>query len=564
VTTIGAIAAALAEGSSTPEREVAAAYERLADAGDPSIAISLVPESVAMARARELRDADRTALPLYGVPFAVKDNIDVAGVATTAGCAAYSYVPERSAAVVRRLEAAGAIAIAKTNLDQFATGLVGTRSPYGMPINPRHPDRVPGGSSSGSAVAVARGIVPFALGTDTAGSGRVPAAFCGIVGLKPTRGWLSNDGVVPAIRALDCVSVFSRSVADGWAALHVAAGFEANDPSARARPSPWALRSERPLRVGIADIAADALAGDSVAGLARDHRIELVDIGPLLEVGALLYGGPWVAARYAAVGAFVVAHPDAMDPTVQSIILDARRWSAADAAAAEHDLAQLRVACDAIWDRVDVLVLPTTPLHPTPADVAADPTGVNTEVGRFTTFANLLDLCAVAIPPNLSVVAPAWCDAAASEIAARLAGWDVDVADDSHVDHDAVLLVVVGAHLRGEPLHHQLCALGAELAAVTRTAPRYRLFALANTSPPKPGLVRDESAGAAIEVEVYRLSVEAFGRFVASVPPPLAIGTVFLEDGSTAMGFVCEPVGLGGACDITELGGWRHYDARRC
>jgi allophanate hydrolase len=567
VSGIAVLRAELLAGRVTPEQTVMSAYERLA-ALDDAVVISLVAPEDALARARTLTDVDPSQHALWGVPFAVKDNIDVAGVPTTAGCPAFASTPAVSATVVRRLEAAGAIPVAKTNLDQFATGLVGTRSPYGTPRNPWDPTRVPGGSSSGSAVAVACGAVPFALGTDTAGSGRVPAAFTGIVGAKPTRGWLSTSGVVPAVRTVDCVSALALSVTDVWAVLEAAAGFDAADPFSR-------KASERGPSTGRVGVAAGIDPGFDLGMLGP---VAEVDMAPFLEAGRLLYGGPWVAERYAVLGDWIEAHPGRVDPTVGAIITGAAHWSAADAARAGYQLASLRRQVEQIWDDVDVIVLPTAPPAPTLADVAADPIGVNAALGTYTTFVNLLDLCAFAVPAGfhdgmpvgVQVLAPAWGDATA-------AGW----ADHIHAAAgglqgvtgavrdgppwappelgSTVEVAVVGAHLRGQPLHHQLTDLGARWVADARTAPAYRLYALGGTTPPKPGLLRTApGAGASIEVEVYRMTLEAFGRFVATVRPPLCIGTVVLETAPVA-GFLCEPAALAEATDITAYGGWRAY-----
>jgi allophanate hydrolase len=478
----------------------------------------------------------------------VKDNIDVAGLPTTAGCPSFAYTPARSATAVARLEAAGAVAIAKTNLDQFATGLVGTRSPYGTPRHPTNPDLVPGGSSSGSAVAVARGIVPFALGTDTAGSGRVPASFCGIVGLKPTRGWISTAGVVPAVRSLDCVSVFARSVEECWRVAGVAGGFDPEDPLSSRRggaPAP-----ARPLRVGVPPGLDLASRGDRCVS-----DIAIIDLEPFLAAGELLYGGPWVAERYAAVGEFIEHAPD-VDPIVAKVILGGAGWSAVDAAKAQERLAQLRRRTESTWAAVDALVLPTAATHPSLADVAADPVGVNTGLGALTSFVNMLDLCAVAVPENLTVVAPAWNDGVAAMLAAALCGEPWRPPADAALE---VEVAVVGAHLRGQPLHHQIETLGGRLVATAKTAPCYRLHALAGQTPAKPGLVRVHEGGSPIEVEVYALGVAEFGRLVAGIPAPPCIGEVELADGRVVRGFLCEPHGLAGAADITIYGGWRAY-----
>jgi allophanate hydrolase len=561
----------------TPEEAVAAAYERLAALDDHAAVISLVPSEITAAKTAAL---DNPSLPLYGVPFAVKDNIDVAGVPTTAGCPAYAYTPDRSAEVVRRLEAAGAIAVAKTNLDQFATGLVGTRSPYGVPLNPWDPARVPGGSSSGSAIVVARGAVPFALGTDTAGSGRIPAAFTGIVGAKPTRGWLSTAGVVPAVRTIDCVSVFALTIADVWVVFGAAGGFDSGDPYSR-RPPPPVRMAPSSGRVGVADVVGAGVG--AVATAAGLVGIE-VDLEPFLTAGRLLYGGPWVAERLAVLGDFMAAHPGDVEPIVGAIITAAAKWSAADAARAGYELAALKRRIDRIWEDVDALVLPTAPLPPTLAAVSDDPIGANAALGTYTTFTNLLDLCAIAVPTgtadglptSVQVVGPAWADSTVAAIADRIhlatgglqgvtgttrAGAPFSPATPAAASAATVDVAVVGAHLRGQPFHHQLTDLGAKWVADTRTAPCYRLYALADTSPPKPGLVRVDS-GKPIAVEVYRLTFEAFGRLVAGVPAPMCIGTVVLEHGAVA-GFLCEPAAIAGATDITSFGGWQAYLSSR-
>lgn len=509
-------------------------------------------------------------VPPGSLRLAVKDNIDVAGFPTTAGCPAYAYEPVASAPVVTRLEDAGAVVVGKTALDQFATGLVGTRSPWGALESPRARGRVSGGSSSGSAVAVATGEADIALGTDTAGSGRVPAAFCGIVGLKPTPGWLPTDGVVPACRSFDCVSVFARDVATAAAAIEIAA-----DPIP-ASAHPLAGTGGAVRRVGVP--SASVLAACSPAYRAAWEALDLaalgyevveVDLSAYLAAGELLYGGALVAERHAAVGAFIDAHPDDVDPVVGSIITAAGRLSASDYLRDLDRLAALRTAADEVWSTADAVVSPTAPHHPTLAEVAADPIGANAALGRYTNGCNLVGWCAAAVPAGttseglpfgVTVLGPAWADRAIWLVAAAIAG-EPAPAPEPETDPE-VLLAVCGAHLEGQPLNQQLTSRRARLVARTATAPAYRLVALP-TSPPKPGLVRVASGGAAIEVEVWGLDPAGFGSFVAEVPAPLAIGTVVLADGTSVMGFTCEGVAVDGAPDITGHGGWRAYLASR-
>lgn len=505
-------------------------------------------------------------VPPGALRLGVKDNIDVAGLPTTAGCPAFSYAPAVSAPVVSRLEADGAVVVGKTALDQFATGLVGTRSPWGALESPLAPGFVSGGSSSGSAVAVATGEADVAFGTDTAGSGRVPAAFCGIVGLKPTPGWLPTEGVVPACRSFDCVSVFARSVGVAAAAV-----------SAAADPVPAAAQSAGPVRrIGVP--SASVLAACSDAYRAAWEALDLaalgaevveVDLTAYLAAGDLLYGGALVAERHAAVGAFVDAHPDEVDPVVGSIISAAGRISASDYLRDLERLAGLRAAADETWSTVDAVVLPTAPHHPTLAEVAADPVRANAALGRFTNGCNLVGWCAAAVPGGttdaglpfgVTVLGPAWSDGAVWAVGAAIAGQE---APAPHVGRDAeIRLAVCGAHLEGQPLNHQLTSRGARLVARTATAPTYRMVAIP-TDPPKPGLVRVASGGAAVEVEVWSLGPAAFGSFVAEVPAPLAIGTVLLADGTAVPGFTCEGIAVAGAPDITGHGGWRAWLASR-
>ncbi len=503
---------------------------------------------------------------LAGMTVGVKDNIDVAGMPTTAGCPEFAYVPTDNAPCVSRLERAGAVIVGKTNMDQFATGLVGTRSPYGALSSVANPEVVSGGSSSGSAVAVASGHCDVALGTDTAGSGRVPAALNGIVGLKPSRSLISTRGVVPACKSIDCVSIFASSVADARRALLTMV-----EPDARPLQTDGISRSAA-VRAGVPapgqltwfDPEAQPLFGLALERLqSRGVQIVEIDFAPFLAAGELLYNGPWVAERFAAVGTFLTENPTAtLDPDVSGIILDAQGVSAVDAYNGMYHLQELLAAAQPTWHAVDLLALPTVALAPTHADVAADRVGVNTRLGHYTRFVNLMDLCAISIPAGrwstgvpfgLQLVGPATQDLLLCEVAERFLR-----PSRSH----PIRLAVVGAHLRGQPLNHQLTDRGGRFVASTTTAAEYRLFRLPGDGLPKPGLLHtpdDATTVGAIEVEVWELDPAAFGSFVAEVPPPLAIGTLRLADGTMVKGFVCEPWPLGEALEITGYGGWRRY-----
>jgi allophanate hydrolase len=537
---------------------VMAAYRRIEAVDRPEIWIDLRPESAVLADAAALEARHRAGepLPLYGKLIAIKGNIDVAGLPTTAGCPAYAYLPADDAPVVARLRDAGALILGTTNLDQFATGLVGTRSPHGAVRNAIDPAFISGGSSSGSAVAVALGIVDLALGTDTAGSGRIPAALNGIVGLKPTRGLLPARGVVPACRSLDCVTIFARTVDEAAQALACLAGPDAEDPASRDIPHDRVAVRTRPFRVGVPDfeqlgplregwIEAFAQAVRGFPGA----RVVPIDLAPFLAAARMLYEGAFVAERYTAVGKFVEAHPHDVDPTVRVIIEAARDIPAHRVFADLETLEHLKRAADDELSTVDALLLPTTTGHPTLAEVAADPIRTNSALGRFTNFANLLDLSALAVPAGdvdglpfgVMLVGQAFDDSLLVEIARSA--------------EKRVELAVVGAHLRGQPLNHELTSRGGRFVVATTTEPEYRLHAL-DTKPPKPGLVRVAADGRAIAAEVWELPVAGFGEFVAGVPAPLTIGKVRLAGIGEVAGFLCEPSALAGAEDITASGGW--------
>ncbi|MEO8182302.1 MAG: allophanate hydrolase [Deltaproteobacteria bacterium] len=558
-------------------------------------------------RDADVRRAAGQALPLYGVPFAVKDNIDVQGVLTTAACPGYARVAAASAAVVDALCRAGAIVLGKTNLDQFATGLVGTRSPYGACSSAFDPRDISGGSSSGSALAVALGQVSFALGTDTAGSGRVPAALNNIVGLKPTRGWLSTRGVVPACRSLDCVSVFAGNVADGWRVLEIASGFDVADPFSRAAPPGTSALSVPGFRFGVparsgleffGDAGAERVFHAAVQQLERlgGQPVE-IDFAPFRRTAELLYHGPWLAERAVAFGEFVAHDAPGVDPTVAAIVRGADRQTAADGFRAQYRLQELAREVSGLWRELDVLVVPTTPTSYTHEQIAESPVELNARLGIYTNFTNLLDLCGVAVPAGfrapqrpfgVTLLGPAFSDRALMLLAGRLHQSEprsvgatatpvlpapsesplaprratLEVAPVARV-RQSIRLAVVGAHLSGQPLHRELVELGARLEQSTHSAPSYRLFALAGTVPPKPGLVRVSTGGIAIELEVYRLDAAGFGQFVAAVGAPLGIGNVELASGEWVKGFLCEPIATEGATEISHFGGWRAYLAGR-
>ncbi|CDX23860.1 Allophanate hydrolase [Mesorhizobium sp. ORS 3324] len=560
-------------------------------AGDPGIFIHLATKAAMLAEAAALGRFDPVAKPLWGIPFAVKDNIDVAGMPTTAACAEYAYTPDRDATVVARLKAAGALVVGKTNLDQFATGLVGVRTPWPIPRNAIDAKLVPGGSSSGSAVATARGIVSFALGTDTAGSGRIPAGLNNIVGLKPTVGALSTSGVVPACRTLDCVSVFALTVDDAYAVFSVAAAHDSADPYSRdIAVQPLTARPPA-LNVGIpakADLKffgdASMRAGFEVALAALEaHGARLVEIpfGDFYATADLLYEGAWVAERYAAIRDFFEANEAALHPVTRKIIGGARTLSAADAFRGFYALQAYKARLAPVIASVDLFCVPTAPTHYTVDAVLADPIATNSRLGTYTNFVNLLDMCGIAVPTgtrddglpmSVTLLAAAGRDGLVAAVARDLhaasglhlgaTGWRQTIARPAAASaEDGIELVVVGAHLSGMPLNGQLKDLGALFCRAARTAPSYRLYELADQIPPKPGLVRVGSGGAAIDVEVWRLCADAFGRFVAAIPPPLGIGTIELDDGTSAKGFLAETAGLSAATDISAYGGWRSFVA---
>jgi allophanate hydrolase len=541
---------------SEPTAAVERATARIEGLHDNPVFIHRVPHAEAMEQARKAQG------PLRGLTFAVKDNIDVAGMPTTAGCPAFAYTPKQSAASVQKLLDAGAVLVGKTNLDQFAAGLVGTRSPYGAVKNAFHPEYISGGSSSGSAVAVALGLADFALGTDTAGSGRVPAAFNNIVGLKPTRGLVSAAGVVPACRSLDCVSVFAPDCGRALAVLEAIEGYDAADPWSR-RAAPVTFGAGR-LRVAVpgalefyGDRQYEALFEGALARLGGTRVPG--DFAPIAAAQQLLYDGPWVAERLEPLAQFLQAHAGDVHPVTRTVLESGRRYSAVEAFQAQHRLAALKRETEAVWQAADVLAVPGAPTIYKISEVEADPIALNSRLGRYTNFVNLLDLAAITLPAGfradglpfgITLIGPAFSDRALAALGARFLGEPpIEVAAQT------VRVAVVGAHLSGMALNGQLTARGATHVREARTSAEYRLFDLADG---RPGLLRD-GHGACIAVEVWEMSVAAFGSFVAQIPPPLGIGTLSLEDGEPVKGFLCEAHAVTGRRDITSFGGWRSY-----
>ena len=560
----------------SPTAAVVRAYQRLREWNDPAMLIHVREETDALAAAVAI-EAKAAPGPLAGLVFAVKDNIDVAGMPTTAACPAFKYDAEKSAFVVARLEAAGAIVIGKGNLDQFATGLVGVRSPYGVPRNALNPALIPGGSSSGSATSVAAGVVDFSLGTDTAGSGRIPAGMNGIVGLKPTLGLFSSTGMVPACRTLDTISIFARTVDLATEVAAVAAAYDAADAYSRKLPAPVAGGKPPKFRVGVSPSWQRKFFGDAHAEAAYAADLEKlkglgaelveIDFEPLHAVARLLYEGPWVAERYAATKPLIEENPGAFHPVTLKIIGGAEGLTAVAAFEAMYRLADLRRQTAPILDNVDCLAVATVPRMYTVAELEADPIALNSNLGSYTNFVNLLDLSAISVPAgmrgdglpsSLTLVGKAGADGYLAGIARAIEGAP-ELAQKAAPGR--IEVAVVGAHLSGLPLNHELTDLGGTFVREGETASEYALHALA-TTPAKPGLVRVPSGGSKIAVEVWSLDADGFGRFVNGIPAPLSIGTVKLADGTTPKGFLAEGAAVTGAEDITRYGGWRAYLSR--
>lgn len=535
------------------------------------------------AQLSHLETLSPASLPLLGVPFAVKDNIDVKGWTTTAACPEFAYIAKHTATVVRKLIQAGAILIGKTNLDQFATGLVGTRSPFGAVPNTFNPDFVSGGSSSGSASVVARGLVCFSLGTDTAGSGRVPAGFNNIVGMKPTPGLVSIEGVLPACKTLDCISIFAATATQASTVLSVMQSSSIElDTEPQFHPVhkvmahfPATLRIGIPLVPEFLGNTEYKKAFNKAITTARNMGaiVRQIDFSPFNRVASLLYNGPWVAERYVTVEDILVSKPDAVDPTVAKVVGLAKQFSAADAFKALYELKELETVTKAIWNECDVLLVPTAPTHPTLKDVEENPIQRNSELGTYTNFVNLLEMSAIAMPAGLTesnmpfgvtFIAPGGYDQALLALGEQ---WQAlhtlaPGAPQSRTlgsNNPILRIAVVGAHLQGMPLHQQLLDRHCRLVKSTHTSASYQLFALANTTPPKPGLVRTQSNGQRIELEIYDMPAHYVGSFLELIPAPLGLGSIELEDGSWVKGFICEPWAIHEAEDISHFGGWRAY-----
>lgn len=589
--TVAAIVAAHRAGTMTPAQTVARSYQRIRDYNDPAVFISLRDEKDALADAEALAKKDAAKLPLLGVPVGVKDNIDALGMPTTAACPAFSYLPSRDSTAIAKLREAGAIIIGKTNLDQFATGLVGVRSPYGIPRNPIRGDLIPGGSSSGSAIAVSAGLVPLALGTDTAGSGRVPAMLNNIVGLKPSLGLISTAGLVPACRTLDCISVFSLTVDDAMAALSVMAGPDGADPFSRNRPLNEMTAFPANLRLGIprngqliffGDKASEKAYGDALKRwTSLGATLVEFDLEPFYETARLLYEGPWVAERYLVIRNLLASSPDSIHPVTREITAAGARLTAADTFAALYRLQALRRVAERAFTNLDAIVLPTAPTAYTTAQVLANPVELNSRLGTYTNFVNLLDLCGLALPAamrsdgipfGITLLAPAGRDAQLASIG-RVFHADTRMPIGSKslaqpqlaalpaTNGEEIPIAVVGAHLSGMALNGELKALDGRLIEEALTAADYKLYAL-DTTPPKPGMLRvDPGKGHQIKLELWAMSAAAFGKFVAAIPPPLSIGTIRLADGRDVKGFIVEPAAINGARDISAFGGWRAFMA---
>lgn len=589
--TIPALRAAYANGV-RPEDVIDEVFARLDAVNDPGIFIHLCDRDDLRAAARALGDFDPLR-PLWGIPYAAKDNIDAAGIETTAACPAYAYTPERDAFVIERLRAAGALLIGKTNLDQFATGLVGVRTPYPVPKNALDPAIVPGGSSSGSGVAVGHGLVTFALGTDTAGSGRVPAALNNIVGLKPSLGALSASGMMPACRTLDTISIFALTVDDAWAVYRAAAVYDPVDAYARPLPAPRLSQVPSGLRIGVPDAASREFFGDSAQATSFEQALDQLsaigaevtplDFTPFYDVAQMLYDGAWVAERMAATECLMRGHPEDVHPVTLDIVNAALKLSAMDVFRGMYRLADLKRAAAPLLASVDVLCVPTIPTFCTVAELEADPIGPNSRLGTYTNFVNLLDMCGIAVPTgprrdgrpgSVTLLASAGRDDLTAALArdlqqkaqATMGATGVSLAAATPPSRDVLasetIVAAVGAHMSGLPLNGQITERGGRYLETTTTAEGYRLFALPGGPPARPGMLRD-AGGGQIDLELWAMPTDQVGSFLGLIPAPLGLGKVTLADGRQVTGFLVEAEATHDAEDITALKGWRGYLARQ-
>ncbi len=597
--TIPGLRAAYKSGELTPERLIQQMILQSRDYDDRNIWIYQLTESELTPYLQSLKKKNPENHPLWGIPFAIKDNIDLAGIPTTAACPDFSYTPKKSATVVSKLIEAGAIPLGKTNLDQFATGLNGARSPYGPCHNAFHSSYISGGSSAGSAVCVALGLASFSLGTDTAGSGRVPACFNNLIGLKPSRGLLSNTGIVRACRSLDCVSIFSLTTDDANLVLSVVEGYDKSDEYSRENlysnhsrhyGLPKGKGSGNILKVGVLpkkqlkffDDASYAEAYQETLQTLSTLNLEFVEIdyAPFLAAAKLLYEGPWVSERYLASLPLSKEQPEAMLDVIREIIEPGGELLATDAFTAQYQLAALKKQCIAQLQKLDCLLAPTTSKHFTIKEMHQNPIEANSQLGHYTNFVNLLDLSAIAIPTTftnknlpfgITLIAECFHDRKLLSMAnlvqqhlqLPLGNTELSLPKSEYTQpvntRDRIEIVVCGAHLGGLPLNWQLTDRGGKLLEKTTTTDGYRLYALAGGPPYRPALVFDEKKGTNIEVEIWSLPITEFGGFVADIPPPLGIGKVTLQDGRQLCSFICEPYAIADATEITRFKGWRAY-----
>jgi allophanate hydrolase len=587
---ISELLAAYRQQRITPEEFFPQLLQRIEQGPEHHVWITRLSIAQVMNYVAALKGKRSEDLPLYGVPFVIKDNIDLAGIPTTAACPEFAYTPDKSATVVQRLIDAGAIPLGKTNMDQFATGLVGTRSPHGAARNSFNAEYVSGGSSSGSALAVAMGFASFSLGTDTAGSGRVPAAFNNLIGLKPSCGRISNTGMVPACRSLDSVSIFALTAPDANTVLQVAQASDATDPWSRV--AAVSLRAGgiqgETFRVGVPKPEQLQFFGDTeyarLFALARTNIEALggtiieLDFTPLFEAARLLYEGPWVAERYAAIESFIEQHADALHPVTREITLTAVGRTAIDTFKSQYRLQELKQAANKVLAQVDVCMTPTAGTIYKIAELEADPVRLNSNLGYYTNFMNLLDLAAVAVPTGfrndrmpfgITLFAERDTDESLLRLADRLhhasvstlgaTSWPVPAQALPQLLPGFIAIAVCGAHMHGLPLNRQLTERGAYLLQHTRTTSQYRFFALPGGPPHRPGLIKVEQGGVQIEVEVWALPHTQWGSFTAGIPAPLCLGQVQIEGGSQVTGFLCEAYAVVAARDISSFGGWRNY-----